>query len=1068
MAVAILSFVAGSTVGAQSITTGAIGGTVTDEGGSPVSGAQIRVTNSSTGFTTGATSRENGNYLIQGLEVGGGYSVTVRRIGFNPQSIENLQVALSQVRLINFQLQPQATQLATVQVLATNVDIEPTNMGTKSTVSDTLLQRLPVGDRNLADFLRLTPQVSQSGAGYSAGGMSNRMNNVQVDGATERDVFGLGSTGQPGAQAGARSVSMDAVKELQVILAPFDVRQGNFGGLLLNAVTKSGTNSLQGSAFYYFRNEGYGRDTPILRSTSFERKQYGFTLGGPIVRDRLHFFVAPEFREEFSPLRGPYRGQPTSSPTPLQIAEADLDRFETIMEKYGTEPGTAGAVTIPNPADNFFARLDYRVNDVHRVVLRYNYGYAFMLRPFTNRSSSTMAYSSNFHDFSSTKNAPVLQLFSNFANGSYNELFIGYNQVKDRRVPPSVFPQVTVSVPRLGGGNASIVGGADQFSQKNELDQETFELTNNFTRPFGNHSITLGTRNELVKIRNQFNQSSYGVWTFSSLDNFDAGTATSFRRSIILKDDGNVDFDALQSAVYVQDQWQKASNLTFTVGLRLDISNFLKDVPYTAAIDSAYGRRTDDIPKRAFQFSPRVGFNWDIGGNQVNQLRGGVGMFVGTPPYVWLENAYINSGQIITFLNCNTGGSRDPAPRFNPDPTSLTACGNGAGFNPIGAVNFLDKSLKFPQPLRATLGYDRVLPGNVVATFEGLFSKTLNQFFFVNRNLAGIAGKDRFGRTIYSDTILTSGVPVIRFPAAVLANGGPSRFNEAFDIVNQNEDYAYNLTAQLRRRYADNWEGSVSYTYSRARDVQSFSSSTHSSNWAFGRTYTGDQLGATTGVSNFDQPHKILATGTRTFRFFGSATTDLSFFYQGVSGSPHDYIYGGFGGRGDLNADSRQGNDLVYVPKNALDPNEIQFRQSGSVTPAQQAAAFETFIQNSPCLSKQRGKLLARNSCRTPFSSIIDVSLRQAIPTMRGQRVSVQLDVFNFGDLVNNNYGKQRINARGTFSNVNLLTHVGQTTADAKTAIPIVQFNVAQPNEYVDGNFASNFWRTQLSVRYSF
>ncbi len=1057
---------------AQGITTGAISGVVTDSEGRPLEGVQVAITNSATGFTSRTVSREGGRYFVQGLEVGGPYNVLARRIGFAPQDRGNIQVGLSQNQRLDFRLEAQATTLTSIEVVGTP-DVSASNSGTKTFVSDSALQRLPTLNRNLTDFIRLAPQVSTAGAGYSGGGMSNRMNNVQIDGATERDVFGLGSTGQPGAEVGSKSVSIEAVKQLQVLLAPFDVRQGNFGGLLLNAVSKSGTNELHGSGYFGYRDQNYGRDVPTLRSTQYQRKQYAFTLGGPIIRDRLNFFFAPEFQSETEPVSGPFVGQAADAANPLQIGQADIDRYESIMRnKYKTDPGTAGQVEIPNPLQNFFGRLDYRLSDAHRVVFRYNYSYGERLRQQNSRTVNRLVYSDNFHTFSAVKNAPVIQIFSNFSGGSSNELFIGYNGYKHNRVPPTLFPQVTVTVPRTGGGNATIVGGADQSSQGNSLDTDTYELTNNFTKPIGDHNLTIGTRNEYVKLRNLFSEGSYGVWTFTNLNNFDNGVASSFRRAFLLKDEGNAYFDALQSAFYVQDQWQARPNVSFTLGARADVSSFLRDVGYSAPIDTAYGRNTNDVPKRAFQFSPRVAFSWDVTSDQANTLRGGVGMFVGTPPYVWLENAYINNGLIITNLNCS---GTSPAPAFNVDATVYNTCANGQGTKPIGRVSFLDKDLKFPQPLRATLAYDRRLPGNLVGTVEGLFSKTINQLFFVNRNIQAPRGVDKRGRILYGDTILLTGQAFASLPPAVRANGGLARFSEAIDLINQSKDFSYSLTGQLQKRFADNWEGMAAYTFSRSRDVQSFSSSTHGSNWRFGRTLSGDQLDPYTAVSNFDQPHKLVASGTYSFKWRGDFSTDISMFYTGASGGPHDYVYG-FGpasNSGDLNADGSQGNDLIYVPADARNQAEIRFRDiaaaggNPAITAAAQAEAFENFINNSPCLSKNRGRIMERNVCRLPFLNRMDLSLRQAIPTLAGQRVSVQLDIFNFGNLLNKKWGQEQINQASNNSNVPILSHVGQTVIDPKTADPIFTFNTTQ-QEYVTGNFASNYWRTQISFRYSF
>jgi len=1068
---------------AQGVTTGAVAGTVTDSAGSPISGVQIRIQNTQSGFTVGGLSNEAGRYLVQNLEVGGPYTVTARRIGFRPVTRTGQYVPLSQTLRLDFVLGQQAAQLSGVTVLATtSQDFSPTATGTKTSVSDTVISRLPTLSRNLTDFIKLTPQVSQSGPGYSGGGMSNRMNNVQIDGATERDVFGLGSTGQPGAEVNSKSVSIEAVKEFQVLLAPFDVRQGNFGGLLLNAVTKSGTNEFHGTAFYAYRNEQFGADTSILRATPFNRAQYAFTLGGPIVKDKLQFFIAPEFTRENTPVTGPYFNQPAGRTTQFPVDPADLSRFESIMKQLGlTNIGTPGYANIPNPLNNFFGRLDYQYNDVHRAVLRFNYSDGERLRQQNDRSATRAVYSSNFHNFRNVKIAPVLQIFSNFKSGASNELFLGYNKWYNRRDPASPYPQITINTGGVVGpnGNAGILAGADQFSQGNQLDTKTFELTENYTfRPFGTHTVTIGTRNEYVGLRNLFTQSSYGVWSFRNLDSLAAGNANSFRKAIILANGGNVYFSALQDAFYAQDQWQVTPRFSLSGGLRFDLSNFLKDVAYNAAIDSAYGRKTNDVPKRSLQFSPRLGFNWDVTGTQTNQIRGGVGLFVGTPPYVWLENAYVNSGNIITFLNCNTNGSTAPAPAFQLDPTSITSCANGQGTRPIGDVNFLSKDLKFPQPLRATLAYDRRLPWNLVATVEGLYSKTLNQLFFVGKNLQGPQGTGQGGRVLYITQVNPgNGSRTLLIPASVQANGGTARFSTAVDLQNQSRDYSYSLTAQVRKRYSNNWEAMLAYTYSRAWDVQSFTSSTHISNWQFGRTLAGAQEDPYTSISLFDQPHKIVGNVTYTANWLKKLSTDLTLFYQGVSGSPHDYIYGGFGGAGDLNGDGVQGNDLLYVPTDATNPAEIQFRditrRQGNqttvvATAAQQAQQFEQFIRSSDCLSRNRGGILPRNSCRLPFSNQFDLGVRQNLPVIRGQRLAVQFDVFNVGNLLNRKWGQQQVSSLSSFNNIPLVTHVGYSSADPKTAVPIVQFTPPRGGEYVPGAFASNFWRTQLSVRYSF
>ncbi len=1090
----VLAAVTATDVFAQGITTGAVSGFVTDASGTALEGVQILITNRTTGFTQRTMSREGGRYSLASLEVGGPYTLEARRIGFQPHTRTGIQIQLSQTGRVDIRLEAQATQLTELEIRATTGEIiSPTSTGTKTTVSQQALERAPSTSRNLVDFTRAAPQVSSSGPGYSGGGMSNRMNNVQIDGATERDVFGLGSTGQPGGQISAKAISIDAVKEYQILLAPYDVRQGNFGGLLLNAVTKSGTNEFHGSAFQYFRNQDYGRDVAVLRATDFSRRQTGFSLGGPIIKDKLHFFTANEWTRESTPVSGPYLGQATDASVAFPFTSAEAAAFEAAYVAKGGTVGTAGIVNTPTPMDNLFGRLDWQISGNHRLVARMNYTDATNNNRRQNARTGTRAvYSSNFHSINSNKKAPVVQLYSTFGNGWSNEAFAGATRVRDRRAPVDNFPQITVN---YTGPTRTIVAGADEFSQGNELDADTYEFTDNLTIPRGNHSFVLGTRNELVQIRNRFTQSSFGNWSFASLADFVAGNANGFRRGIALSDDPSVYFDALQTALYAQDVWTVSPKLTLTLGVRGDISRYLTDNSYAPAIDSVFG--VHETPKGSFQFSPRLGFNMDITGDQRNQVRGGIGLFVGTPPYVWLQNAYAQNGRTFTLLNCGSvfagGANAPPSPAFTADASNLNSCAGGLGAKPIGAVSFLNKDLKFPQPMRANLAFDRVLPGNLIATFEGLYSRTLNQLFFVNRALSGPVATDKFGRTLYG-VVATGGTATPARPALLTASGGTARFSSAIDVENQNKDYAYNLTAQLRKRYSNGWEALLAYNYGHAYDVQSFTSSTHISNWSFGRTlYGAQETPGTTTTSLFDQPHKISGLATRTVnwgRLLKSSWTDglgmdVTLIYSGVSGAPHDYVYGGASNRGDMNADGIVGNDLIYIPNDVNNQDEIRFSPltlttagvSETLTAADQAAAFNQLIEGSECMQNSRGKILQRNSCRLPFSHNFDLSLRQNIPLVSSdQRVAIQLDIFNLGNLLNEDWGQQLVSPYGSFNNVSLLQHVSSTTAVPATAVPTVQLNyrtldpgkTGTINPYRIGNFVSNYWRMQLSARVSF
>ena len=364
---------------AQGITTAAVSGVVTDEAGQPVEAAQIQVINQSTGVRTGTLTRTNGNYYIQGLEVGGPYLVSVKRIGFQPDSLGGIRLSLGQNFRASFKLNTQAAQLEAVTVRAATSDtlsalISPSRRGVQTDISDTALRRLPTLNRNFTDFLALTPQVqvAQNG-GLSGGGQNNRFNNIQIDGASETDAFGLGTTGQPGGQARGRSISLEAVKEYQVLLSPFDVRQGNFTGALINAVTQSGTNDLHGSAYFYFYNQNLAQNVDFIRQSQLSVKQYGFSLGGPIVKDKVHFFIAPEWQDRSQPANGPYVGQGANATTPLSTDPANIQRFINDLQQYGITPGTGGRVDNANPLTNLLARVDVALPQFDsRLVVRYN------------------------------------------------------------------------------------------------------------------------------------------------------------------------------------------------------------------------------------------------------------------------------------------------------------------------------------------------------------------------------------------------------------------------------------------------------------------------------------------------------------------------------------------------------------------------------------------------------------------------------------------------------------------------------------------------------------------------
>jgi hypothetical protein len=1050
---------ASTPLSAQGVTTGAVRGRLLDDAGTPVVGASILLTNTSNGQRYQTVSRAGGLYNLEYVGVGGPYRLEARAIGYQPARQTDLTVPLGQALTINLELKRAAVQLEAIVVPGTVNDaiFAPTRQGTETTISDTALVRLPTLDREFTDFVRLTPQVSvRDDGGLAVVSQNNRFNTVLVDGSTVNDRFGLGSTGLAGGQAAGRVVGLEAVKEYQVLLAPYDVRQGDFTGALVNAVTKSGTNTFHGSAFWYFRNQSLAGDP--LGLTDFKQHQFGASFGGPIVRDKAQFFLNAEFRRRTDPASGPYIGQPD----PIRVTQADVDAVNAALTSYNLPTGSAGVVENKNPLANLLARVDYQVGSRSRLVLRYLYNTADD-DIFSRSNSGTFALSNNGYAFKNRTNNPSVEFYTNFANGMSNEFRASLNRIRDRRTPTVTAPLVTINGfnDPTGGPTFGIRVGSEQFSQGNELDQDIWEFTDNLTLPIGDHRITVGTRNEVYKVRNLFAQSSYGVWTFNTLADFQAGTASEYDVAGDIGGQGiAARFTSGIFAGYVQDQWQATPALAVTYGLRADIPTFFDQPAYDPRV-AADGFNTK-VPSGQLMLSPRLGFNYDL--HRQTQIRGGAGVFTGTPAYVWLANAYANNGTKLGRITCL--GSNAPAftaANFNPaDP--ILQCTDGTGIvagTTIGEVDIIGPDTRFPQVFRANFAVDHRLPGGLVGTAEFIFTKGLNDYFIVNRNLdEAAATTDAQGRVVYGTTNANGTVS----PNYVdLTLYGPSFNGGVFELLNTSNNYSWNATLQLQKRFSHNWEANVGYTYSKGQEVASFTSSRAISNWQFGRVYSGSQLDDNATTSSFSRPNRIVVSGTYTFPW--RYQTDISLSYVGQSGQPYTLIAGGASGRGDLNADGSNVNDPIYIPMDATTEMLFQDIPNGA-SAAEQATAFNQYIAGESCLVKQRGSIMERNSCRNPWQNFFNLSLRQTLPRFGGNSLTLEVGVFNLLNLLNSDWGQVKSVDGTVFFTDAVLTMVD---ADDTTRQPIFQFDPGK----VAGRFEkistpTNSYQIQVGLRYAF
>lgn len=1049
---------------AQGVTTGAISGAVRGTDGTPIEGARVVVTYQPTGLRRVAGSNPQGIYFIPGLEPGSPYLVQISAIGYEPSQRDTIRVGLAQTTRIDFELRPAAVQL---QELVTTVESQifsPTTQGTGTTIPNELLSTLPTIDRDFADFVKLTPQVAVRDGdegGISVAGQNNRFNTIQVDGITVNDRFGLGRTGQTGGQAGGRAVGIEAVKEYQVLLAPYDVRQGNFTGALINAVTKSGTNELAGSAFFYHRGESFAGDP--LGQTEFSQNQFGGTLGGPIARDKAFYFLSAELSRRDDPASGPFFGQSSGAPP---VTQADVDEFRSILAGYGIDAGSEGFVSNPNPLTNLLARFDVNLSDNHRITMRYGFNTSEddVFSRSTSVNNPVFALSSQGYRFKNTTHNPAVQLYSNFSNGSANELLVSYQRIRDERRPNAIAPSILVQglTSASGTGTAQLLAGAELFSQGNELDQDMIEITDNFTMPVGRHVLTFGTRNEFYKVRNLFGQYSFGSWTFQSLDSLANGLASRYEVSDNIGTDdetGLTRFNTAMLGFYAQDLWQPSSQLALTVGLRADVPLFPDQPVYADQVISDFGSR--EVPSGQIMWSPRLGFNYDLDGTATTQIRGGAGIFSGVPAFVWMSNTYANPGTGLGRLTCSGAGE---VPAFDPTLPATAECADGTtlGADFLGEVDLVSDDLQFPQVLRANLAADRRIAGDWIVTAEASYTKAINNYFIVNLNTPQSAETTLDGRVMYG-TINPDGTVEPNYLDEIY---GPTFNGGVYELRNTDNGYSYSLTGQLQKRFSGSLSMTAGYTYSKAYDVQSFTSSRAISNFRFGRVTAGSLFDDDEAISNFDRPHRLVVGATWTAPW-ERYRTGISLTYIGQSGQPYTYIAGGSSGRGDLNADGTNTNDPIYIPNDATTEMMFSPIMSGPdvlYTPEEQAAALNEFIAGDDCLAEQRGQIMERNSCRNPWQNFLDLNVRQSIPTFGGRELTLELSIFNVLNLLNDEWGRVKSAGGGVFNEDDLLTHV-ENVGDE----PVFRFNPENlENRHIVTSQTYNSYQMQLGARFAF
>ncbi len=1019
------------------VTTSSLSGTVNDSKGEVLPGATIKATHTPTGTNYTTVSNVDGRFNISNMRVGGPYKIMISFIGLKSFELSNVNLKLGGEEVLRVRLIDEGRELTGVTVVGTRDNVlNSKRTGAATNISRDQIENLPTLSRSLQDFTRLTPQAN----GNSFGGANNKFNNITIDGAVNNDVFGLSSSGTPGGPAGTQPISLDAIQEIQVVIAPYDVTSGNFTGAGINAVTRSGTNNFEGSAYFFGRNENTVGKNVLTgeKSSSFTNNQYGLRLGGPVIKDKLFFFVNAELGRRTAPLSN------NAGETGAAITLATAQQIANYTQQtYGYNVGNFTSIDAATENDKIFTKLDWNINEKNQLTARYNYVDAF--DDNISRSGTFFRFGNNAYKFTNKQHVGVVELRSKLSDRMSNNLILGYTNVRDaRETAGGLFPQITIlNLEGVSGSSAEL--GSQRSSVANELDQDIFEFTNNFKLNLGKHNLTIGTHNEFFSFRNLFINNSNGRWDFNNVADYLAAKPNRVRAtySRIAGDPlPAAEFSAAQLSLYAQDDFEVLKGLKLTAGLRVDLPVFGDTPLKNATVETSFpGFRTDRTPSSKPLFAPRLGFNYDIKGDRSVQLRGGTGIFTGRVPFVWLSNQYSNSGVLFGTVDRRNSTANPLA--FVPDATNQQSAGAGSN---RAEVNLISEDFKIPQVFRTNLALDVKLPFGVTGTLEGIYSKTVNNVLYTDINL-----KPNTGATLNPLLSNNADTRLVYGPKVDAAN-----FTNAILLDNTNKGYTYNLTAQLQKNFSNGISAMFAYTNTEARSINDGTSSTALSNWEF-LQIVNDPNNPQLATSNFQTRHRVIGSLNYKINYgkdkaFG---TGISVFYAGVSGTPFTYLY-----NGDLNGDGHDRNDLFYVPRDQSEIRLLPIAGSFPVSVADQWTALNSFIESDPYLNTIRGEYTQRNGAETPWQHQFDVRLTQDLGVLaRGTKNKLQLtfDVFNAGNLLNKDWG------RSYFVSNQALTLVSYDSRNAG-------FTFKAPSSgkgYQTAAFDSS-WSGQFGIRYLF
>ena len=1071
------------------ITTSTLSGVVKNEKGEKLIGATVSVVHQPTGTKYGSSTNAQGGYVIPAARVGGPYIIKVTYVGYKVKEVSDINTSLGLTTNIDVVLVEDSKALKEVVVIGTKNNVfSKDKTGASQQFGRRELQTIPItGARTIDGITKYNP----FGSGSSFGAQDSRLNNFTIDGSQFNNGFGLGSSAQAGGRTGSSAISLDAIDQLQVNIAPFDIRQSGFVGAGINAVTRSGTNKIEGSYYQtqrdnssrYVGNKAYG--VPVTAS-KFDEVVRGFRLGAPIIKDKLFIFGNYEFLEKTEPgTTWTSAGSPLGGSQPTRVQYNDLKNLSDFMkEKFNYTTGPWEGYSNTNSSKKFLVRLDWNINDKNKLTARYVHHNSDAEINISNSQSAgagnrttqfnSMSYKNSGYIIMDNTRSAVLELNSKLSNTLHNNLIVGYDkQIEDRAYMSGVFPTIDIADGTSARVNY-ISTGFDPFTPGNKLDYNTFHITNNLTKYANKHTLTAGVNFEKYQSNNLFFPASNGVYIFNSLTDFytaaNQSLANGGKPSTLAPFRFQYRYSALPGAVdpmqtlkstrldvYGQDEYQVNDKLKLTAGLRvavIDFENTALENPLVTAMTFANGEKfnTGVLPKTQTLLEPRLGFNYNVKGESKTQFRGGTGVFTGRPPYVFVSNQVGNNGVLTGFIDVSGaaaagyGFTANPEKYFIPSTPTLPSTFDLA---------FTDPNYKFPQVWKTNIAVDQKLPFGFIGSVEYLYNKNINAVHYYNANLkapvGNFSGVDT--RALYART-----------DAGVRVNNNVSMGA----VLTENDDTYYNaLSVKLEKPYTKGFFGSIAYTKSNAKDFMS-AGSIASGSWQSVRSVNGNNNPL---LSNSDFLVPDRAVGLLGYRIeygkkgYGAATS-ITLGYVGQRSGGFSYIVAG-----DLNGDRVNNNELVFVPNKGSDIKFAPLTVGTRVyTEAEQQAAFDAYIGQDDYLSTRRGQYAERNSSFLPWLHRFDLSVTQDFfVNVKGQRNTIQLrfDILNFGNMVNDKWG---VSQRAT--NPTILTYNSVVNNEPVYRLATQKFADGTTgllrDTYSRNSSVFDVWTAQFGIRYIF